>query len=301
METPMVEFFPRPHSGPQRRALPTPSPQPARVWKLSAPERSWRGILCPAVPHPRASVLAHPALARPDSSGRPREGGAGRQQPLPGTRRRPGSGAGFGATSSPWRGAGGAGGTERRAPGQAQPWPGVAGPGGDSGRGACLSLGPGLSWLRSVAGSRAGPPALGSFLSARVGRRLHHRDITSIQALIGRPRRSRYVQSVYTVTKHARPSPSDSPPGSSALSGRGGRSEFLAKLACGLLLFTATPPQRARAHSRALTFWTCLSLRKGGWGGGQHTSRAAFLPACPSARTQTRAGATLLRLSVADT
>lgn len=298
----MVEFFPRPHSGPQRRALPTPSPQPARVWKLSAPERSWRGILRPAVPHPRASVLAHPALARPHSSGRPREGGAGRQQPLPGTRRRPGSGAGFGATSSPWRGAGGAGGTERRAPGQAQPWPGLAGPGGDSGRGACLSLGPGLSWLRSVAGSRAGPPALGSFLSARVGRRLHHRDITSIQALIGRRRRSRYVQSVYTVTKHARPSPSDSPPGSSALSGRGGRSEFSGEAGVWVVaVYCHAPTTGARTLPRTHFLDLSLSPERGlGWRPA-HLASSLSLPACPSARTQTRAGATLLRLSVVDT
>lgn len=41
------------------------------------------------------------------------------------------------------------------------------------------------------------------------------------------------------------------------------------------MLFTATPPHAgARTHSRALTFWTRLSLWKAVWGAAQHTSRA---------------------------
>lgn len=63
---------------------------------------------------------------------------------------------------------------------------------------------------------------------------------------------SRYVQSVYTVTKPAQPSPSDSPPGSgeSHFPARE-RSEFLAELASGVVAVYCHAPARGRAHTRA--------------------------------------------------
>ncbi|TKC47687.1 hypothetical protein EI555_004432, partial [Monodon monoceros] len=61
---------------------------------------------------------------------------------------------------------------------------------GDRGAGPASPRDSELAALR-LSPSRWPLPALGSFLAARVGRRLHHRDITSIEELIGRPRRSR--------------------------------------------------------------------------------------------------------------
>lgn len=109
-----------------------------------------------AVLRPRSSALGllpAPTASQPDPGGGG-EGGAGRQESLPGTHRPPDS-----ATSGAKPGAGGGRGTRRGARSQAQSWPGVAGPGRGargSGRRACLSPGPGLSWPRSVSPSSAG-------------------------------------------------------------------------------------------------------------------------------------------------
>lgn len=116
-------------------------------------------------------------------------------------------------------------------------------------------------------------------------------------------RSSRYVQSVYTVTKPAQPSPSDSPPGSGEShfpAGEGERS-FWPSWPVGCCCLLPRPRTRVRAHSRALSFWTRLSLQKAVWGAARRTSQAGS-PSLPvSARTQRRAGATLVRLSVVDT
>lgn len=136
------------------------------------------------------------------------------------------------------------GGTGRGARGQAQPWPGVAGPGlGLGARGLPLP-GAGLSWLSSVARSGAGLSPRSTPFSRRgwAGAGI---TVTSppFRSLSG-DRSSRYVQSVYTVTKPAQPPRLrlTSRLRRVALSGPGGRSEFLAELASELLLFTATPP-----------------------------------------------------------
>lgn len=184
--------------------------------------------------HPRASALAHGPPARPGSSGQRSGGRSGKAAALTWDAPPAALRAAFGATFSPKRSASGVRGARRRARSQTQLRPGVAGPG----------RGLGAQGL-PLPGTRAGPAALGrsfwrwplpalrSFLWARVGRRLHHRDITSIQALIARSRRSRYVQSVCTATKPAGPSPRrlTSRLRRGALSGRGGSSELLAELA----------------------------------------------------------------------
>lgn len=95
-------------------------------------------------------------------------------------------------------------------------------------------------------------PGLGSFLSARVGRRLHYRDITPTRALIGRAQPQVCAIGLHcNKARPALPQRLTSRLRRGALSGPGGRSEFLAELASGLLLFTATPPARGRAHTHA--------------------------------------------------
>lgn len=179
------------------------------------------------------------------------EGGAGRQQPLPGTRRGPRSRTAFGANSSPRRAAGGGGRDSARGAGPGLVLAGMAGPG--PGRRACLSPGPRLSRARWVARSRAGLSP-GRTPCCRRGWAGACITVTSppFRELIGRPSRSRYVRSVYTGTKPAWASPPrlTSRLGRLALSGLGGRWEFLALPACGLLLLTATPPH---AGARTLT------------------------------------------------
>lgn len=67
-------------------------------------------------------------------------------------------------------------------------------------------------------------------------------------------------------------------------------------------VYCHAPHTRARAHSRALTFRTRLSLRRTVWGAAQHTSRAASPSPDVLARAHTATrGATSVRLSVPDT
>lgn len=89
--------------------LAPPSPQPTRFVKFLRSSGVGAAPSVPRFSQPRASTLAHSPPARPDPtlpSGR-REGGASGLNPLPGTRRRPSSGAAFGANSR--RGASAAG------------------------------------------------------------------------------------------------------------------------------------------------------------------------------------------------
>lgn len=149
-------------------------------------ERSSSGVLRSQV----LSSLVHSLRVQADSSKRPRGGREGRQPSLPGTRHPPCSAARDvwgqllpqARRRRRWEGlCAGRG-------GQAQPWSRVAGPGrGVEVRGLPLP-GPRLSWPEPGRSLSHWPhPALGSFLGARVGRPLNHRDITSILALIGRP------------------------------------------------------------------------------------------------------------------
>lgn len=198
--------------------------------------------------------------------------------------------AAFGATSSPKRSASGVRGARRRERSQTQPPPGVAGPGrGLGAQGLPLpGTGAGPAALSRSFG-RWPLPALRSFLWERVGRRLHHRDITSIQALIARPRRSRYVQSVCTATKPAGPSPPpthlQAPARRTFRPGRelgvtGGAGRSVVAVYC-------HAPARGRAHSRALTR---AHFQESGLGcNPAHLSGGLSRPACPSARTHEHA------------
>lgn len=203
------------------------------------------------------------------------------------------------------------GGTPGRARGQAQPGPGVAGPRRGIGahglplRGTRAEL----ASLRRLL-SRWPLPKLGSFLSARVGRRLHHRDITSIQALIGRPQRSRYVRSAYTVTKPGQPSSHATPPHPRLTSGLRTSRTFRLRREIGVsgqaglwvVAVYCHAPARGRAHTLTRTHFldSAFSLESGLGCRPAHLAGGLSLSARPSARTQTRAGATLVRLSVAD-
>lgn len=146
-------------------------------------------------------------------------------------------------------------GAPRRARSQALAGPGVAGPGrGLGARGLPL---PG-TWAGPAAlGSsfwRWPLPALGFFLWARVGRRLHHRDITSIQALIGLP-----VLQVCAIRLHSNKARQALPP-PTHLQARARRTfrpgrELGVSGGAGLSVVAVYchAPARGRAHSRALT------------------------------------------------
>lgn len=88
-----------------------------------------------------------------------------------------------------------------------------------------------------------------------------------------------------------------------APSGSGARSEFLAQLAGGLLLFTATPPHAgARALTRTHLEDSAFAPESGLGSGPTQFARGLSVSVSPSARThERRAGATLVRLSGADT
>lgn len=153
METLTVGLSPPPPA--PSRAPGSPPPVPSRFGKFLRPSGAGAASSARGFPAP---VHSPPAL--PDSSGRPRggegRGGQRRQQPLPGTRRRAGSGAGFGANSSPRRARAEVGGTRCRARGQAQPWRRVPGPGRELGARGPASPGLGLCWPSSGARSHAG-------------------------------------------------------------------------------------------------------------------------------------------------
>ena len=185
METSNVKFLPAFPLESPRWVPPTPLPARPRkspVRKVSATEHSSSGVLRSQV----LSALVHSPRDQADSSGRPR-----------GERR--GKAAVLTWDAPPAR-------LRREVWGQVQPqarrrrrWEGPrAGPGpalasggwaGAKGRGVGpASPPPGLSWkVLSRLLSHWPQPAPGSFLWARVGQPLNHRDITSIQALIRPP------------------------------------------------------------------------------------------------------------------
>lgn len=203
--------FPSLQPEPQRRALPSPIPQPQPPACSGLKTFSDRAELVrrpPPAGCPSPRLCPRPLPAGPTRLFRTaeREGGAGRQQPLPGTRRGPRSCTAFGANSSPRRAAGGGGRDSARSAGPGPVLAGMAGPG--PGRRACLSPGPRLSRARWVARSRAGLSP-GRTPCCRRGWAGACITVTSppFRALIGRPSRSRYVRSVYTGTKPARASP----------------------------------------------------------------------------------------------
>lgn len=216
-ETPTVEFALAANSEPRGRASRTPQSPAGWVWKVSAIEWSRSGALRPPVlptpglyPSPLPTSPTRPYSSQRRAGGRSERAAALTWDAPPAQLRR-------GVWGQLQAGArAGRGGTRRRARGQAQPWPEVAGPRRGIGAQGLPQRDPALAaLLRSL--SRWPLRALDSFLSAGVGRRLHRRDITSIQALIGRPRGSRCGLSAHKVTKPCRPSPQpipDSPPGS---------------------------------------------------------------------------------------
>eukprot|EP00070_Physeter_catodon_P047053 XP_028353947.1 uncharacterized protein LOC114487588 [Physeter catodon] len=149
-ETPIVAFSLAADSAPQRRASHTPSPQPARVWKVSASQRSRSGVLRPAVLQPWASALAHCPAARPRCSRRPRGGRSGRAAALtwdasPARLRRGVWGQVQAGRERGWEGLGAESG--------ARPKPGLRwrGSGGGPGRRACPSPGLGAGRAPSLA------------------------------------------------------------------------------------------------------------------------------------------------------
>lgn len=157
METLMVQLSLAANAEPQRRASHTPSPQPARVRKVSETERSRIGVLRPRVLHPWGLYLRPlpTSPTRPYSSGRPRRGRSGKATALtwdapPAQLRRGVWGQLQAGRTQGWEGLRVGRGAR---PSRDLEW---RGPGRGSGRTACLSAGPGLSWPRSVACSRAG-------------------------------------------------------------------------------------------------------------------------------------------------
>nr|XP_054391702.1 translation initiation factor IF-2-like [Pongo abelii] len=175
--------FPSLQPEPQRRAPPSPQ-SPAGSGLKTFSDRAELARRPQAAGCPAPPPLPSPTPRRPDPTlpGGREEGGAGRQQPLPGTRRRPRSSAAFGANSSPRRQAGGRRGWEGRGAGRwARPGPGWDGGARAGTQGLPL---PGTEAEPGALGrslSRGPVPRQGSLLSARVGWRLHHRYITSIQ------------------------------------------------------------------------------------------------------------------------
>lgn len=154
--------------------------------------------------------------------------------------------------------------------------------------------GPWLGWLSWVARSRAGLSPRSIPFSRRGWARACITVTSPPFRRLSGDRSSRYVQSVYTVTKPAQSSPSDSPPGSgkSHFPAREGDRSFWQRWQVSCCCLLPRPRMRARAHSHALTFWTGLSLRKAGWGATQRTSRAdpPSLHVLARGRTDTRGG-----------
>lgn len=145
---------------------------------------------------------------------------------------------------------------------------------------------PGGGRARSLARSRTGLSPRSTPLSARVGRRLHHRDITSIQALIGRPQLQ--VCAIGLHCNKARPGllplQLTSRLRRVALSGPGGRAELVPERAAGSLPFTATPPHAgARTLTRAHFLDSAFAPESGLGFSPAHLAGRLFLSARPSA------------------
>lgn len=157
------------------------------------------------------------------------------------------------------------------------PGGGCLGRGGSSGLGGLPLPGLGLCWPSSVARSHAGLSP-GSAPFSRGGWAGAGATVTSPPSRrLSGERGPRYVQSVYTVTKPAQPSPSDSPPGSGeshSPAREGGRS-FGPSRPVGCCCSPPRPPHAgARTLARTQFLDSALSLQKAIWGAARRTSRA---------------------------
>lgn len=285
MET-LLEFPPRAAPG-----LPHPQSPAGSGWESFCDRAE---LARRPAPRPGSPPSSTPRLPGPTLPGGRGEDAEGRRQPLPGTRHPPGAGAVFGANSSPRRGAGGGGRDSepgaRGAGAGPSPGRGWRSSGGGEGSAVCLSrAGAEPAELARRSPSHWPLPALGSPVGEGGPAPASHRDITSIQARIGRPQRQ--VCAIGLHSNKARPAllPRPPPRRTSRLrrvapSGRGGRSEFVPEPAGGLLLFAATPPHAgARTLTRAHFLDSAFSPESGLGFSPAHLAGRHFLPARPSA------------------
>lgn len=295
MET-LLEFPPRAAPG-----LPHPQSPAGSGWESFCDRAE---LARRPAPRPGSPPSSTPRLPGPTLPGGRGEDAEGRRQPLPGTRHPPGAGAVFGANSSPRRGAGGGGRDSepgaRGAGAGPSPGRGWRSSGGGEGSAVCLSrAGAEPAELARRSPSPWPLPALGSPVGEGGPAPASRRDITSIQARIGRPQRQ--VCAIGLHSNKARPAllPRPPPRRTSRLrrvapSGRGGRSEFVPEPAGGLLLFAATPPHAgARTLTRAHFLDSAFSPESGLGFSPAHLAGRHFLPARPSACARGPLGASL--------
>lgn len=293
MET-LLEFPPRAAPG-----LPHPQSPAGSGWESFCDRAE---LARRPAPRPGSPPSSTPRLPGPTLPGGRGEDAEGRRQPLPGTRHPPGAGAVFGANSSPRRGAGGGGRDSepgaRGAGAGPSPGRGWRSSGGGEGSAVCLSrAGAEPAELARRSPSHWPLPALGSPVGEGGPAPASHRDITSIQARIGRPQRQ--VCAIGLHSNKARPAllpRPDAPPGSGESHLPAGEEDrsLCRSRRVGCCCSLPRPRTRARAHSRALTFWTRLSLRKAVWGSAQRTSRAGTSsPHVPARARGGRLGASL--------